>query len=117
MLWELVLWDKTRRRNNVAPAIDVDAVDDFRKTIAAADHDTLLIFDTRGQVEQQTQEIAARADLIVQLTGPAQDDLHPALLVFQALTNVGVPEERRLARRTPLDKRFVARGHSRVVLG
>src|SRR4029078_8129085 len=42
----LVLWDKTRRRNNVAPAIEVVAVDDFRKTIAAADHDTLLIFDT-----------------------------------------------------------------------
>jgi chromosome partitioning protein len=92
----LVLWDKTRRRNNVAPAIEVDAVDDFRKTIAAADHDTLLIFDTPGQVSQQTQEIAARADLIVQPTGPAQDDLHPALLVFRALTNVGVPEERLL---------------------
>ena len=42
----LVLWDKTRRRNNVAPAIEVDAVDDFRQTIATADHDTLLIFDT-----------------------------------------------------------------------
>jgi chromosome partitioning protein len=90
----LVLWEKRRRRNNVAPAIKVDAVDDFRKAIAAADRDTLLIFDTPGQVSQRTQEIAERADLIVQPTGPAQYDLHPALLLFQALTNVGVPEDR-----------------------
>jgi chromosome partitioning protein len=90
----LVLWEKRRRRNNVAPAIEVDAVDDFRKAIAAADRDTLLIFDTPGQVSQRTQEIAERADLIVQPTGPAQYDLHPALLLFQALTNVGVPEDR-----------------------
>jgi len=90
----LMLWDKTRRQNNIAPAITVDTVDDFRKAIAAADEDTLLIFDTPGQVSQQIQEIAQHADLIVQPTGPTQDDLHPALLVFQALTNVGVSDER-----------------------
>jgi chromosome partitioning protein len=90
----LVLWDQTRRRNNVMPAIKVDAVDDFKEAIAEADRDTMLIFDTPGQMSQVIKEIAQRADLIVQPTGPGQDDMHPALLVFQALTNVGVPGER-----------------------
>ena len=90
----LVLWEQRRRHNKVVPAIEVDAGDDFRKAIATADQDSLVILDTPGQVSQQIQEIAHCAHVIVQPTGPTQDDLHPAALVFHALTRVGVPRER-----------------------
>lgn len=90
----LVLWDQRRRRNKIVPAIEVEAVHDFKRLIANADPEALLIVDTPGQVSELTQVIARRADLIVQPTGPTQDDVHPAMLVFQALKNVGVQEER-----------------------
>src|SRR5205085_1327803 len=112
----LVLWNKTRRWNKIVPAIPVDTVDDFRKAIATSDQNTLLIFDTPGQVSQQIQEIAQSADLIVQPTGPGQDDLHPALLVFQALANVGVPEERLIfALCRTLSKREEGVAHHKLV--
>jgi hypothetical protein len=53
-----------------------------------------VVLDTPGQVSQLTLDIARHADLIVQPTGPSADDLLPAMLVFQAMTNLGIAPER-----------------------
>ena len=66
----LVLWDKARRRNNVVPAITVEAVDNFAKAIAAAERDTLLILDTPGQVSRQTKKSRSAPTLSCNPRGP-----------------------------------------------
>jgi chromosome partitioning protein len=38
--------------------------------------------------------VALRAHVVVQPTGPSLDDLHPAILAFDALVKCGVPRER-----------------------
>jgi chromosome partitioning protein len=90
----LLLWGKARKENRVTPAIKVEGYANVGEAIEGAVGDDLLIVDTPGQVSTATLELAREADLIVQPTGPSLDDLHPAVLVFHALAQSGIPRER-----------------------
>ena len=56
--------------------------------------DQLLIIDAPPRASKCTLEIARRADLVVQPTGPGVDDLDPAIILFHELVREGVPRER-----------------------
>jgi chromosome partitioning protein len=47
-----------------------------------------------GQLTNQIAGIAGSVQLIVQPTSPSVDDLHPSMLVFQALQRVRIPRDR-----------------------
>ena len=47
-----------------------------------------------AQASSSTTEIAKRADLVVQPTGPGRDDLTPAIRVFHGLVKAGVPSQK-----------------------
>jgi chromosome partitioning protein len=90
----LLLWGKARKENRVVPAIKVEGYANVGEAIEGAVGDDLLIVDTPGQISGGTLDLAREADLIVQPTGPSLDDLHPAVMVFHALTGSGIPRER-----------------------
>ena len=90
----LLMWMKRRNQKNVEPAVLVEGFANFDEAWDSAVSDDLLVVDAPGQVGQATLELARRADLLVQPTGPGLDDLHPAVLVFDALVNLGVSRER-----------------------
>ena len=90
----LLMWMKRRNQKNVEPAVLVEGFANFDEAWDSAGGDDLLVVDAPGQVGQATLELARRADLLVQPTGPGLDDLHPAVLVFDALVNLGVSRER-----------------------
>lgn len=52
------------------------------------------MLDGPAKASGGTTEIAKRADLIVQPTGAARDDLNPAVRVFHGLVKQGVPQDR-----------------------
>jgi chromosome partitioning protein len=89
----LVLWEKARRQNRLAPAVSVaayDAGENFDRAAAGE----IIILDTPGRVRISTLPVVRQAHLVVQPTGPSRDDLFPGVLVFQAMVNLGIPHER-----------------------
>jgi len=90
----LLVWEKARKENRVAPRIRVEAFVSADEALAHAAEDDLLILDTAGRVTDATLDLARRVHLVVQPTGPSVDDLHPSVLVFHALTKLGIPRER-----------------------
>jgi len=53
----------------------------------------LLLLDTPGKANDLMMDVARRASLLVLPTSPSLDDLHPSVLVHEALQNVGVTKE------------------------
>jgi len=90
----LVRWACAREKSRVEPVMDVAAVDGAQVALGIGQDVDLLVLDLPGQLDDSFAEVAARAQLIVQPTSPSIDDLHPALLVFDALKRVQVPPER-----------------------
>lgn len=90
----LLLWEQARRNNEIWPQITIEALATNQGADATAPFDDVLILDLPGQMSEATLEVAIRAHLVVQPTGPSLDDLHPAVLVFHALAKCGVPRER-----------------------
>jgi chromosome partitioning protein len=90
----LMLWAKARKDHDVAPRITVEAFPGVDAALAHASDADLLILDTGSRVNDETLTLARRVDLVAQPTGPSVDDLHPSILVFQALTQLGIPHER-----------------------
>jgi chromosome partitioning protein len=90
----LLLWEKARRDNEIWPEIVIEALAAEEAPIALARVDDLLILDLPGQMNEAALQVALRAHVVVQPTGPSLDDLHPAELVFHALVRCGVPRER-----------------------
>ena len=90
----LVLWEKTRKQNKISPPIAVHAFTGAEAVLASAIVGELLILDTSGRVTDATLELVHKAQLVVQPTGPSRDDLLPAVLLFRALSNLGIPRER-----------------------
>jgi chromosome partitioning protein len=90
----LLLWEKARRDNEIWPKITIEALATSDGPDATAPLDDLLILDLPGQMSQAALQVALRAHLVVQPTGPSLDDLHPGVLAFQALLKCGVPRER-----------------------
>lgn len=90
----LMRWLKTRSDLDLKPRVHVEAFSDAQEVIDAGRDADLVVLDLPGQVSDTAAAIARNADLIVQPTSPSVDDLHPAILVFQALERVGIPRER-----------------------
>jgi len=90
----LLLWGNTRKGNGHLPAVAVEAFSDAGEALVTARSGELMILDTPGQVKDATLHLVRRAHLVVQPTGPSLDDLRPAVLVFHALANLGIPRER-----------------------
>lgn len=90
----LLLWEQARRNNEIRPEITIEALATSEGPSATAPFDDMLILDLPGQMSEATLHVALRAHVVVQPTGPSFDDLHPAVLVFQALSKCGIPRER-----------------------
>lgn len=85
----LMRWSKTRGELDMKPRIRVEAFSEADDVFRAGKDADLVILDLPGQITDAATSIARNADLVVQPTSPSVDDLHPALLVFQALERVG----------------------------
>jgi chromosome partitioning protein len=65
----LLLWDKARKEDRVAPRIPVEAFPGMDEALARTRDADLLILDTAGRVNDETLEVARRVDLVVQPKG------------------------------------------------
>jgi chromosome partitioning protein len=90
----IIDWHKVRTQRAVEPAISVELFRTPAQALAVAARYDLLVIDGPAKANLSTTEIAKRADLVVQPTGPARDDLNPAIRVFHGLTKEGVPPNR-----------------------
>jgi len=88
-----VRWAQARETSGLPP-VRIETHDGVAEAIASSIEADLLLLDMPGTVNDQTMEAARQADLVVQPTSPSLDDIHPSLLVFQALENLGIPRER-----------------------
>lgn len=73
---------------NVKLFADIDEV--LRSEVGA----DLVVVDAPGRTNRTTLDIAKRAHLIVQPSGPSVDDLHPAVLLFHELVAAGIPKQK-----------------------
>lgn len=86
-------WAERRRDAHSGPAIAVEAWATAADALAAADSDNqLLIVDAPPRASRGTLDIALRADLVVQPSGPGIDDLDPAILLFHELSRAGIAD-------------------------
>jgi chromosome partitioning protein len=90
----IVDWHKVRTQRGVEPAISVELFRNITEAIKAAARHDLLVVDGPAKASTSTTEIARKSQLIVQPTGPALDDLKPAIRVFHGLVKAGIPPGR-----------------------
>ncbi len=90
----LMRWLKTRTDLGLKPALRIEAFTGAQQAIDAGGDVDVIILDLPGQVSDEVGLVVRNADLVVQPTSPSVDDLHPAVLVFQALEKVGTPRDR-----------------------
>ena len=90
----LVRWVGARNKCGFEPVVDVAAIDSPLTALSSGQNVDLLVLDLPGQLNDSFVAVAARAQLIVQPTSPSIDDLHPAILVFNALQRVRIPTDR-----------------------
>lgn len=87
-------WLKTRTDLKLKPALRIEAFESAHDALQAAQGVDLVILDLPGHVNDEAGLVVRNADLVVQPTSPSVDDLHPAVLVFQALEKVGTQRDR-----------------------
>jgi chromosome partitioning protein len=88
-------WAERRKEYGAGSAIDVGSFETAREAMDAAEGTTqLLIIDAPPRASRGTLEIARRADLVVQPTGPGVDDLDPAILLFHELSRADIPPQK-----------------------
>src|SRR5262245_26076871 len=90
----LLRWLTTRKQYGAEPLVEVAAFESAKEALESAEGADLLILDMPGQLTNQITGIAGSVQLIVQPTSPSVDDLHPSMLVFQALQRVRIPRDR-----------------------
>lgn len=89
----LMRWLKTRADLGLKPALRVEAFETAQAVLDASVDVDLVVLDLPGQVSDEAGLVVRNADLVVQPTSPSVDDLHPAVLVFQALEKVGTQRD------------------------
>lgn len=89
----LMRWLKTRGDLRLKPPLRVEAFETAQAVLEASTDADLVVLDLPGQVSDEVGLVVRSADLVVQPTSPSVDDLHPAVLVFQALEKVGTPKD------------------------
>ena len=88
-------WADRREQYGAGSEVVVAGHDTAREAMdAVAGENQLLIIDAPPRASRGTLEIARRADLVVQPTGPGVDDLDPAILLFHELTRAGIPADK-----------------------
>lgn len=90
----IIDWHKVRTQRAIEPLLSVELFRTTAQALASADGFDLLVIDGPAKASGGTTEIAKHSDLIVQPTGPARDDLNPAVRVFHGLVRLGVPSSR-----------------------
>jgi chromosome partitioning protein len=90
----LLRWLSAREKSAIEPVIDVMAADSPLIALTSGRDVDLLVLDLPGQLNDAFAMVAASAQLVVQPTSPSIDDLHPAILVFNALERVHIPLDR-----------------------
>ncbi len=87
-------WHKVRTQRAIDPPLSVELFRTAAQALAGAEGHDLLVIDGPAKASGGTTEIAKRADLIVQPTGAARDDLNPAIRVFHGLVKQGILPDR-----------------------
>jgi chromosome partitioning protein len=89
-----VEWHRRRLNEGVEPVVSVEGYKTAEQALSQAVHYDLLIIDAPARASEGTQKIAERAQLVVQPTNPALDDLGPAVRLFHELIKEGIPKSR-----------------------
>ena len=84
-----VNWHRRRLHAGIEPTVSVEAYRTAEQALAQADRYDLLIIDAPARASEGTHRIAQKADLVVQPTNPAVDDLEPAVLLFHEMVKGG----------------------------
>lgn len=87
-------WHKVRTQRAIDPPLSVELFRTAAQALTGANGHDLLVIDGPAKASGGTTEIAKRADLIVQPTGAARDDLNPAIRVFHGLIKQGISPDR-----------------------
>ena len=87
-------WSDVRAANEVEPAIDCRVYESAFDAIADADGVDLLVIDQPGYASGQTADLARHADLVIEPTGPSNDDMRPGVLVLHELVEEGIAEDK-----------------------
>lgn len=90
----LMRWRRAREQYDVAPIVNVEGFECPQDALRDMQDADLLVLDMPGRLSDAITGIAQHVHLILQPTSPSVDDLHPALLVFQALQRVDIPRDR-----------------------
>src|ERR1700678_2390043 len=89
-----VEWHRRRLDEGVEPVVSVEGYKTAEQALLQAVHYDLLIIDAPARASEGTKKIAERAQLVVQPTNPALDDLGPAVRLFHELIKEGIPKSR-----------------------
>ena len=89
----LMRWGKAREQHRIKPVVNVAGFDHLQAVLSHLQDADLTVLDLPGQLSDDITAAAARIHLIVQPTSPSVDDLHPSLLVFQALQRMRIARE------------------------
>ena len=89
-------WHRVRLAAGIEPAISAEAFATAAQALAVATQFDLLVIDGPARTSAATLELARHSSIVVQPTGPAADDLRPAIREFHALGKAGVPGGRLL---------------------
>jgi chromosome partitioning protein len=87
-------WHRTRLNARIQPIVSVEAFATAADALQAAEQYDLLILDCPARTSKGTLDIARKAHLVVQPSGPSRDDLYPAIREFHALVKEGIPTTR-----------------------
>lgn len=88
-------WQQRRLRAQNEPAITVRQFGNVGQALAKASECDMLIFDGAPHATKATVAMTKAADLVIIPTGIALDDLEPAVVLANALTDrEGIPTER-----------------------
>lgn len=90
----LMRWANAREQCCITPNVSVIACESPQHALGSSQAADLLVLDMPGQLSNEIVGVARDVQLIVQPTSPSVDDLHPSILVFQALQRVQIPPER-----------------------
>jgi chromosome partitioning protein len=90
----IIDWHKVRMQRGIEPVLSVELFRSIVEAVKAVGRYDLLVVDGPAKASVSTTEIAKKSHLIVQPTGPALDDLKPAIRVFHGLVKAGIPTRR-----------------------
>ena len=86
-----VNWSARRSSNGLRPVIRAEIFEEIETALQDASNFDLYIFDTMGEADSDTLEIARASDLMVIPTSESLDDLEPAVILANNFYKEGVP--------------------------